>query len=77
VSVLARASKKQSKASSVVIAFRRFQRSLPAGVILEIRVSKPGQIGKYTRFAIRRHRLPVRIDACLGSGDPKPIVCPS
>jgi hypothetical protein len=77
VSVLARASKKRSKASSVQIAFRRFERSLPAGVILEIRVSKSGQIGKYTRFAIRRHLLPVRVDACLGSGNPQPIVCPS
>jgi PKD domain len=77
VSILARASKRHSRASSVQIAFRRFERSLPAGVILEIRVSKLGQIGKYTRFAIRRHRLPLRVDACLGSGDPKPIVCPS
>jgi Bacterial Ig-like domain len=77
VSVLARASKKKSKASSVQIAFRRFERSLPAGVILEIRVSKTGQLGKYTRFAIRRHLLPVRVDACLGSGNPQPIACPS
>jgi hypothetical protein len=77
VAVLARASKKRRHASSVQIAFRRFERSLPAGVILEIRVSKTGQIGKYTRFAIRRHLLPVRVDACLGSGNPQPIVCPS
>jgi hypothetical protein len=77
VAVLARASKKRRHASSVQIAFRRFERSLPAGVILEIRVSKLGQIGKYTRFVIRRHLLPVRVDACLGSGNPQPIVCPS
>jgi hypothetical protein len=76
VSILARAGKR-SRASSVQIAFRRFERSLPAGVILEIRVSKPGEIGKYTRFAIRRHLLPVRADACLGSGNPQPIACPS
>lgn len=77
VSVLARASKKRRKASSVQIAFRRFERSLPAGVVLEIRISKPGEIGKYTRFAIRRHLLPVRVDECLGSGNPQPIACPS
>jgi len=76
VSVLARASKK-SKASSVQIAFRRFERALPAGVILQIRVWKPGEIGKYTRFVIRRHTLPVRVDECLQSEDPNPIVCPS
>jgi hypothetical protein len=76
VSILARASKR-SRATSVQIAFRRFERALPAGVILEIRVFKPGQIGKYTRFAIRRHLVPVRVDACLGSGNPQPIACPS
>jgi len=61
----------------VLLAFRRFERSLPAGVSLEIRVSKRGEIGKYTRFAIRRHGLPSRTDACLRSTSPKPIACPS
>jgi hypothetical protein len=76
-SLLARSSRSNSKASSVLLAFRRFQRSLPAGVVLEIRVTKPGEIGKYTRFAIRRQQLPVRTDACLGPTDPRPISCPS
>jgi hypothetical protein len=61
----------------VEVAFRRFERSLRAGVVLEIRVSKPGRIGKYTRFSIRRGRLPVRTDACLASTEPTPIRCPS
>lgn len=75
-SLIARSSR-NSKASSVQIAFRRFERSLRAGVILEIRVSKPGELGKYTRFSIRSHKLPVRVDACLESANPAPIACPS
>ena len=59
------------------IEFRRFQRSLRAGVVLEIRVSKAGEIGKYTRFAVRRHKLPARTDACLGPAAGNPIACPT
>jgi len=66
----------KSKSGAVLLAFRSFEHFLRAGIILEIRVSKPGEIGKYTRFAIRRGKLPVRVDSCLRSSDPKPIACP-
>jgi hypothetical protein len=56
--------------------FRTFQRVLRAGVTLEILVSKPGAIGKYTRFTIRRHRLPVRVDTCLDPSGASPQACP-
>ena len=59
------------------IEFRRFERSLRVGVVLEIRVSRSGQIGKYTRFSIRRGRLPARADACLGPTSVNPIPCPA
>jgi hypothetical protein len=59
------------------IEFPRFERSLPAGVRLEIRVSKPGEVGKYTSFAIRRGKLPKRHDSCLDPGGVKPMPCPS
>jgi len=64
-------------ASSVLLDFRRFERSLRAGVILEIRVQRPGEIGKYVRFTIRRHRRPSRLDQCLPATDPRPIACPA
>jgi PKD repeat protein len=64
-------------AGVVVLAFRRFQRSLPAGVVLEVRVYKAGMIGKYTSFRIRRSRLPVRVDACVGPTGGKPFTCPT
>jgi hypothetical protein len=65
------------KVGKAPVAFRRFERSLRAGVVLEVRVSKPGQIGKYTRFTIRHGRLPVRSDSCLGPASSKPIACPA
>jgi hypothetical protein len=68
-------SKTKSKAGAVLLSFHRFERPLRAGVILTILVSKPGQIGKYTSFVIRRHRAPARTDACLSSTRSKPIAC--
>jgi hypothetical protein len=59
------------------VEFRRFERSLRFGVTLEILISNPGEIGKYTRFSIRRGKLPERVDMCLGEAGVKPRVCPS
>jgi uncharacterized protein (DUF2141 family) len=74
---LAASSSKKHRSSTVVIAFRRFQASLGAGAVLEIRIFKQGLIGKYTRFVIRRGSLPVRVDTCIGQTGLKPIACPS
>jgi hypothetical protein len=68
---------KKARATTVTIAFRRFQRSLAAGAVLEIRIFKQGLIGKYTRFVIRRGRLPIRVDTCLGQAGIKPMPCPT
>ncbi|MDX6642874.1 MAG: large repetitive protein [Solirubrobacteraceae bacterium] len=54
----------------------RFRR-LNAGVVLEVRITKSGAIGKYTRFVIRRGKLPSRTDACLNPGQIKAVECPS
>jgi hypothetical protein len=59
------------------VEFRQFERSLHFGVTLEILVSKPGEIGKYTRFVIRRGKLPKRVDMCLDQMGIKPLRCPS
>jgi hypothetical protein len=61
----------------VLVEFQRFERVLAAGAVLEIRVSKRGQIGKYTRFQIRKSGLPERSDSCLSSTGTKPMPCPS
>jgi hypothetical protein len=70
-------SKNKSSAGTVTLAFRRFQRPLGAGVVLQIRVSKEGEIGKYTSFTIRKHKLPIRFDACLQPTSSKPVGCPT
>lgn len=63
-------------AGAVLLAIRRFERQLPAGVVLEIRVGKAGEIGKYTKFVTRPGRLPVRTDSCLAP-DGSPMECPA
>jgi hypothetical protein len=67
----------KNKAGTVLITFRRFERPLRAGVVLEIWVSKHGEIGKFTRFTIHRGKSPSRVDECLNPAGTVPIVCPS
>lgn len=57
------------------IRLHSLERSLPAGVVLELRVTKRGLIGRYTRVRIRRGRVPRRIDRCLKPGARKPSRC--
>jgi hypothetical protein len=75
--VIAAAGAGKRKAGTVLIVFKHFERSLRVGAVLEIRVSKPGQIGKYTRFAVRHGKLPSRQDTCLSPTGVKPMRCPS
>jgi hypothetical protein len=71
------ASRARNRAAGTVrISFRRFEHALRARVILRIRVFKPGEIGKYTRFIVRRGLLPERLDTCLDPGGFKPMACP-
>jgi hypothetical protein len=66
-----------SNHSPVWVAFPRLEHFLRAGVVLEVRVSKAGRIGSYTRFLIRRHKLPARSDSCLEPSGTRPMVCPA
>jgi hypothetical protein len=72
---VARATKRSHHASSAVLAFGGFERSFRAGVTLEVRVAAPGEIGKYTLFAIHRRSLPTRVDSCLSALNPQPVAC--
>jgi PKD repeat protein len=62
---------------TVTVRFRRYERTLAAGTILEIRVFNSDQIGKYTRLVIRRRRPPTRFDECLAPTGVTPIACPA
>jgi PKD domain len=77
VSRVATASATNRHASSVLLAFRNFERAYHAGATLQVRVFAAGEIGKYTSFMIHRHGLPTREDQCLSALDPHPIPCPS
>ena len=67
----------RATAASRAVRFPAFQRFLRAGVSLTVRVSKDRTIGAFTRFAVRRGKLPVRADSCLDPAGVKPIPCPS
>jgi hypothetical protein len=56
---------------------RRFERRLRAGTVLRIYVTKPGFVGKYTRFQIRRGRSPLRTDLCAQTPAATPRRCPA
>jgi chitodextrinase len=59
-----------------LLRFGRFERTLRAGVTLEVFVRKPRRIGKYTRFRIRAGEPPARVDRCLIPGRRRPARCP-
>ncbi len=67
----------KSKAGTVQITFRRFERFLRGGLVVDVWISKHGEIGKFTRFTIRRGKAPTRVDKCLNPTGTTPIVCPS
>ena len=55
---------------------RRFARHvLRPGAVVQVWVTRPGEIGKYTRFRIRRGRQPTRVDRCLPPGSRRPAPC--
>lgn len=56
---------------------RPFERELRVGTRLEIRVTKPGYIGKSTVFVIRREAEPRRTDRCLPPGAKRAVRCPA
>ena len=59
------------------VRFRSFERTVPAGVRIQVFVTQPGKIGKYTSFKIRGTRPPVRKDLCVTSVRAKPRPCPA
>ncbi len=63
-------------AGAVLITFHRFERRLQAGAVLHVSIYRAGQVGKFTRFLVRRGELPSRTDECLSTAGAKPIVCP-
>jgi hypothetical protein len=64
-------------ALAAAIRLRRFERELRAGTRLEITVTKPGYIGKWTTIVIRRGAAPRRRDRCVYPGARDRVECPA
>jgi PKD repeat protein len=60
---------------TVVVRLRRFERLLPAGTRIAIRIRAANRIGRYVAFRIRGDRPPRRTDRCLLPGRFAPIRC--
>jgi PKD domain len=58
------------------VRFRGAERLMPSGVTLEVLVRRGERIGKFTRFKLRRNRLPLRRDGCLWPGTNRMAPCP-
>jgi hypothetical protein len=60
-----------------LVRVRALQRSYRPGATIEIRVTQPRRIGKYTRLRTRKGKAPERIDRCLMPGITRPVRCPT
>jgi len=58
------------------VKLKRFQRkTLRAGTVIEVRVTKPGMIGAVKRLTVRRGKNPTITTRCLPPGAKKPVRC--
>ncbi len=63
--------------AAATIGFAGFERSLPAGLTLKVKVFAEGEIGKLTRLVIRRGKPPARSDTCLEPSGLRATGCPA
>jgi PKD domain len=73
----ARRLSRRSTSYATPVRFRRLERHLPVGTVIEIFVTRRGRIGKYTRFVIRSGAAPLRRDACARADVIRPTRCPA
>jgi hypothetical protein len=65
------------KAAAVrLLRVRSLQQTYRPKARIEIRVTQPRKIGKFTRVDTRRGKAPRRVDRCLMPGRTKPVRCP-
>ena len=55
---------------------RKFERFLPAGLEITIRVRRQAFVGKYVRLTVLAGKAPARRDACVMPGQSQPVACP-
>jgi hypothetical protein len=69
--------RRQLAVAATMTRLRLFEGALRAGTRLEIKVVRPGWIGKWTVITIRRGAAPRRRDGCLDPGGLRPVRCPA
>ena len=60
-----------------LVRVRALQRTYRPRATIEIRVTEPQKIGKYTKVTTRRGKAPLRVDRCLMPGKSRPVKCPT
>ena len=60
-----------------LVRIRALQRTYRPRATIEIRVTQPKKIGKYTKVTTRRGKAPLRLDRCLMPGRTRPVKCPT
>jgi hypothetical protein len=60
---------------STELRVRDLERKLRPKLDIKIRVARPGQLGKYVRYQVRRNKAPKRTDACLDQDSGKVKGC--
>jgi hypothetical protein len=72
-----RIAKTTARMSRLVSVRRLRGRLLRPRAVVQVWVTKPEALGKYTRFRIRRGRPPSRADRCALTGLRRPLRCPT
>jgi PKD repeat protein len=74
---LTRTARVRARSSRVVRIQRLRGRLLRPGAVLQIWVTKPDAIGRYSRFRMRAGKPPSRVDRCVPPGTTRPVRCPT
>jgi hypothetical protein len=67
---------RRSRSPRVGVRLRGLERRLRPGAVIQVYVTDPAAIGKYTRFRVRAGGAPFRRDMCVAAGGLLPSVCP-
>jgi hypothetical protein len=60
-----------------LLRIRALERRFRPGARLEVSVTKPGFVGKFTRLVFQRLKPPARADSCILPRHPHPTSCPA
>jgi hypothetical protein len=66
---------RKRRAVSRRVRLRTLERAFPARTRIELRITRPMRIGKYTKIVIRAGQPPARRDRCLMPDSPRPVDC--